>query len=400
MLGKKIILGVCGSIAAYKAAFLVRLLIKEGAEVQVIMTDAAQDFITPLTLATLSKRPVLSAFSADSAQGQWNNHVELGLWADAMLVAPISAHTLAKFAQGHCNDLLTAIYLSARCPVWVAPAMDLDMYQHPSVVNNLRTLQQAGNYVIDAEDGELASGLSGIGRLAEPEQIVRTLHAHFENQTVLAGKNVLITAGPTQEFIDPVRFLTNASSGKMGYALATEAAKRGAEVTLISGPTALSIHHPNIRKVAVTTAQEMLEAAQNHFSEADVVIFAAAVADYTPQTKHSQKLKKKSSMLTLTLEKTADIALTLGKQKQPHQLLVGFALETQNEESNAFAKLEKKNLDIIVLNSLNDHGAGFGYDTNRISILDRQNKTPRPFGLKDKSAVAVDIWNYIGHYEA
>nr|WKN37096.1 bifunctional phosphopantothenoylcysteine decarboxylase/phosphopantothenate--cysteine ligase CoaBC [Tunicatimonas sp. TK19036] len=400
MQGKKIILGVCGSIAAYKAAFLVRLLIKEGAEVQVIMTDAAKDFITPLTLATLSKRPVLSQFSTDLSQGQWNNHVELGLWADAMVIAPISAHTLAKFAHGHCNDLLTATYLSARCPVWVAPAMDLDMYQHPSVANNIRLLQQAGNYVIDAEEGELASGLSGVGRLAEPEHIVHTLRSHFENQKTLQGKKVLITAGPTQEFIDPVRFLTNASSGKMGYAIATEAAARGAEVTLISGPTAQILHHPNIRKVPVITAREMLEAAQNHFSEADITIFAAAVADYTPQTKHSQKLKKKSNSLTLALEKTADIALTLGQQKKSHQLLIGFALETQDEESNALAKLEKKNLDIIVLNSLNDRGAGFGYDTNQITILDRQRKKPQHFTLKDKSAVAKDIWNYISDYEA
>ena len=399
MQGKKIILGVCGSIAAYKAAFLVRLLVKAGAEVQVIMTEAARDFITPLTLGTLSKRPVLSQFSADLSQGQWNNHVELGLWADAIVVAPISAHTLARFAQGLCNDLLTATYLSARCPVWLAPAMDLDMYQHPSVTANLQTLQQIGNHIIDAEEGELASGLSGMGRLAEPEHILQILADFFEGETLLKGKKVLITAGPTQEAIDPVRYLTNASSGKMGYALAEEAAAHGAEVTLVSGPTALAIHHPNIHKISVLTAREMLEAAQNYFNQTDIAIFAAAVSDYAPQEKHSQKLKKKSSTLTLTLEKTPDIALTLGKQKKTHQLLIGFALETQNEEINALEKLEKKNLDIIVLNSLNDPGAGFGYDTNRISIIDRHNKTPQHFALKNKSVVAKDIWNYINQYE-
>ena len=397
---KKIILGVCGSIAAYKAAFLVRLLVKEGAEVQVIMTRAAQDFITPLTLATLSKRPVLSRFSDDLSSGQWNNHVDLGLWADAIVVAPASANTLAKFANGHCNDLLTAVYLSARCPVWVAPAMDLDMYQHPSVQKNINTLQSTGNHIIDAEDGELASGLSGIGRLAEPEHIIETLSAYFHYSHSLNGKQILITAGPTQEPIDPVRYLTNASSGKMGYAIAIEAAERGAQVSLVSGPTSLNIDHPKIELHSVTTTQEMLDATEGSFNKADIVVFAAAVADYAPIEKHDQKIKKKTSKLTLSLAKTPDIALTLGKKKQPDQLLVGFALETQNELEQAYQKLEKKKLDIIVLNSLNDQGAGFGYDTNQITILSRKEKDPVRFSLKDKKQVAKDIWNFIDAYDA
>ncbi len=397
---KKIILGVCGSIAAYKAAFLVRLLVKEGAEVQVIMTRAAQDFITPLTLATLSKRPVLTEFSSDLSIGQWNNHVDLGLWADAILVAPASAHTLSKFANGHCNDLLTAVYLSARCPVWVAPAMDLDMYQHPSVQKNIETLKAAGNYVLDAEDGELASGLSGVGRLAEPEHIVNTLADYFHQTFPLKGKQVLITAGPTQEPIDPVRYLTNASSGKMGYAIASEAADRGAKVILVSGPTSLSIDHTQIELHSVTTAQQMLDATQISFNQADIVVFAAAVADYAPTEKHDHKIKKKTNKLTLALAKTPDIAQTLGKKKRPDQILVGFALETHNELEQAYVKLEKKNLDIVVLNSLKDPGAGFGYDTNRITILSRRDKNPKSFSLKDKKQVAKDIWNFIEAYNA
>lgn len=396
---KKIILGICGSIAAYKAAFLVRMLVKEGAEVQVIMTQAAQDFITPLTLATLSKRPVLSQFSSDLSTGQWNNHVELGLWADLILVAPASAHTLAKFATGHCNDLLTAVYLSARCPVWVAPAMDLDMYQHPSVQANIDILKKAGNRIIDAEEGELASGLSGVGRLAEPEHIINQLHTFFGSALALKGKKVLITAGPTQESIDPVRYLTNASSGKMGYALAIEAAQRGATVELISGPTSLSINHPLVNLTPITTTVEMLEASEKYFSQTDIAVFAAAVADYSPKKKHSQKIKKKTSTLSLELEKTPDIALTLGKEKRPDQLLVGFALETQNELEHARAKMKKKNLDIIVLNSLNDPGAGFGYDTNQITILSQRDQEVISFTLKDKSEVAQDIWNFINEYE-
>ncbi|MGD1893562.1 MAG: bifunctional phosphopantothenoylcysteine decarboxylase/phosphopantothenate--cysteine ligase CoaBC [Cyclobacteriaceae bacterium] len=396
---KKIILGVCGSIAAYKAAFLVRLLVKEGAEVQVIMTQAAQDFITPLTLATLSKRPVLSEFSSNLTTGQWNNHVDLGLWADAIMIAPASAHTLSKLANGHCHDLLTAVYLSARCPVWVAPAMDLDMYQHPSVQNNINTLKSVGNYVIDAEDGELASGLSGVGRLAEPEHIVTTLSEHFQKRLSLEGKQVLITAGPTQEPIDPVRYLTNASSGKMGYAIALEAVERGATVTLVSGPTSLQISHPQLEVHSVTTAHEMMDAADEMFQQADIAVFAAAVSDYAPAKKEDQKIKKKTNKLTLSLVKTPDIAQTLGNKKRPDQVLVGFALETHNELEQANVKLEKKNLDIVVLNSLNDPGAGFSYDTNQITIVSRKDTTPISYLLNDKTEVAKAIWNYIEDYE-
>ncbi len=397
--GKKIILGVCGSIAAYKAAFLVRLLVKEKAEVQVIMTKAAQEFITPLTLATLSKRPVLSQFSPDLSTGQWNNHVDLGLWADLLLIAPISAHTLAKFASGHCDDLLTAVYLSARCPVWVAPAMDLDMYQHPSVQTNLKKLTSYGNTIVDAEEGELASGLSGVGRLAEPEHIIQKLSAFFEHSQSLQGKKVLITAGPTQEPIDPVRYLTNASSGKMGYALADEAAQRGAQVELISGPVSLEINHSAITVTSVTTAEEMIEAAQERFSKTNISIFAAAVSDYAPTQKYSQKIKKKDDTLTLTLRKNPDIAQTLGKRKTEGQILIGFALETNNEITHAYQKLKKKNLDIVVLNSLNDAGAGFGHDTNQVSLLNRKNTDILKFNLKDKADVARDIWNFIEQYE-
>ncbi len=397
--GKKIILGICGSIAAYKAAFLVRLLIKEKAEVQVIMTDVAQDFITPLTLATLSKRPVLSQFSSDLSTGQWNNHVGLGLWADLMLVAPISAHTLAKFASGHCDDLLSAIYLSARCPVWVAPAMDLDMYQHPSVQANLNNLSTYGNTIIDAEEGELASGLSGVGRLAEPEHILQKLSNFFERSQSLQGKKVLITAGPTQEPLDPVRYLTNASSGKMGYALANEAAQRGATVQVVSGPVTLTLNHPAVHTTQVTTAEEMLAASQKQFSETDIAIFAAAVSDYAPAQKHSQKIKKKDETLTLTLKKNPDIAYTLGQQKRKEQILVGFALETNDELNHARGKLEKKNLDIVVLNSLNDAGAGFGHNTNQVSLLNSKNSEVLKFDLKDKTDVAQDIWNFIEEYK-
>ncbi|MEM6842857.1 MAG: bifunctional phosphopantothenoylcysteine decarboxylase/phosphopantothenate--cysteine ligase CoaBC [Bacteroidota bacterium] len=396
--GKKIILGICGSIAAYKAAFLVRLLVKEGAEVQVVMTEAAQDFITPLTLATLSKRPVLSRFSSDLSTGQWNNHVDLGLWADLILVAPASAHSIAKFATGYCNDLLTAVYLSARCPVWIAPAMDLDMYQHPSVQTNLRKLADYGNIIIDAEEGELASGLSGVGRLAEPEHIIQQLTDFFAPAQSLLGKKVLITAGPTQEPLDPVRYLTNASSGKMGYALAKEAAQRGAMVHLVSGPVAISFTHPSVTISLVTTAEEMLQASQAQFTEIDIAVFAAAVSDYAPAEKHSQKIKKKDDTLTLTLKKNPDIAQTLGQQKKVGQILVGFALETNDELTHARNKLEKKNLDIVVLNSMNDAGAGFGHDTNQISLLNRKNSDVLTFDLKAKADVARDIWNYIEQY--
>ncbi len=393
--GKKILVGVTGSIAAYKVAWLVRGLVKVGAEVQVIMTQGAQQFITPLTLATLSKRPVLTDLVADVSQGTWNNHVELGLWADAFLIAPATAHSLAKLATGLADDLLTAVYLSARCPVLVAPAMDLDMYQHPTTQHNLQTLRSYGNRVLDAQTGELASGLSGVGRMMEPEDLVEALDQLFQTKNSLTGKQVLITAGPTHEPIDPVRYLSNASSGKMGYALAEEAAYRGADVQLISGPTVLTIDHPNVQIVPVRTAREMYEAAQSVFPTTDLAIFAAAVADYTPQQAASQKIKKADDTLPLTLTKTVDIAQTLGGQKQTRQRTVGFALETENELEHAIAKLKNKHLDMIVLNSLNDPGAGFGHDTNQITILTQNTPEAITFPLKDKRAVATDIFDTI-----
>ena len=380
-----------GSIAAYKAAFLVRGLIKAGAEVQVVMTPSAADFITPLTLATLSQRPVLTDFVANPAQGTWNNHVELGLWADALVIAPSSARTLSKLAQGLCDDLLSAVYLSARCPVFCAPAMDLDMYRHPSTQRNLQWLREAGDIIIDAEVGELASGLSGQGRMAEPEHIIDRLARYFQTEQPLAGKKVLLTAGPTHEAIDPVRFISNASSGKMGYALAEALALQGASVYLVSGPTTLSAHHPNITVASVRSAQEMYEASEAYFAQTDLAIFAAAVSDYAPEEVYAQKLKKQQDTLTITLRKTPDIAALLGKRKQPNQRTIGFALETENAVENAQVKLDKKNLDMVVLNSLNDTGAGFGHDTNQITILRRNTPDILSFPLKPKTAVAADI---------
>ncbi len=384
-------MGICGSIAAYKAAMLVRLLIKSGAEVQVIMTEAAKTFIAPLTLATLSGKPVLTSFVSDVQSGTWNNHVALGLWADALVVAPASANTLARMAIGLSDDLLTVTYLSARCPVWVAPAMDLDMYQHMTTQRNLEQLRSAGNFIIDAEQGELASGLYGAGRMAEPETIVAHLNHYFQHDKLLQGKKVLITAGPTQEAIDPVRFISNASSGKMGYALAEAMADYGAEIQLISGPVFLKPQHPGIHVTHVVNAKEMLEASQKHFSGSDIAIFAAAVSDYTPKTKYDQKLKKTTSELTLVLEKNPDIASILAGKKRSDQFVAGFALETQHELDHAQQKLKAKNLDMIVLNSLNDQGAGFGYDTNKVRLLFRDNTEVREFALKDKQAVAYDI---------
>lgn len=383
-------LGVSGSIAAYKAAMLVRLLVKSGAEVQVVMTKAAREFITPLTLATLSKKPVLSSFTADFDAGTWNNHVEAGLWADLLLIAPASAHTLSRFAQGHCDDLLTAIYLSARCPVMLAPAMDLDMYRHPSTRANIEKLRAYGNQIIAAESGELASGLSGEGRMAEPDNILEQVSAFFNTDLALRGKKVLLTAGPTREAIDPVRYITNASSGKMGYALAEELARQGAEVQLISGPTHLSPSHPNIQLLPVNSAEEMYQAADARFRDCHIAIFAAAVSDYTPKIKHQHKLKKQDDELNLEMIKTTDIAQRLGQQKG-WQFMVGFALETQNEESNARKKLTSKNLDMVVLNSLKDEGAGFGHDTNRVKIFLKGAQEPLTFTLKSKKEVARDI---------
>ncbi len=387
---KKIILGVCGSIAAYKAALLIRLLIKEGAEVQVIMTASASEFISPLTLATLSKKPVLLDYF-DRTSGQWNNHVELGLWADLMLIAPASANTLAKLANGLCDNLLSATYLSARCPVLLAPAMDLDMYRHPSTLSNLNRLQQYGNHIIEAEHGELASGLEGQGRLAEPEHIVNYVNTFIDKPQRLNGKKVLLTAGPTFEPIDPVRFIGNHSSGKMGFALAQALVAEGASVDLVCGPTQVAPpQHAQINTVKVTTAQQMYEQCIALYPAADIAIMAAAVADYTPAEVASQKIKKKENDMAIQLVKTVDIAMELGKQKRQGQVLVGFALETQDERKHALQKLEKKNLDMIVLNSLNDAGAGFKHDTNKVTILDRYNNL-QEFELKSKEAVARDI---------
>lgn len=394
--GKRILLGVTGSISAYKSALLVRLFVKAGAEVQVIMTDSAQQFITPLTLATLSKRPVLSAFvntrSDRPGDGSWNNHVELGLWADAFVIAPASANTLARCATGLCTDLLAATYLSARCPVFFAPAMDVDMYHHPTTVENLRRLESFGNHVIQAEHGELASGLVGEGRLAEPETILEKLTTFWAvtPEQALSGKQVLITAGPTQEPIDPVRYISNHSTGKMGYALAKAFSDVGAAVTLVSGPTALSLPDPSVHRIDVHTAQDMFEATQNAFPGADIVVLSAAVADYTPAHPADRKLKKKEAFFSLDLTKTIDIAATIGARKQPGQLMMGFALETDDERENALKKLYAKNLDWIVLNSLRDSGAGFGHDTNKITVIDRDEQI-HEFPLKSKQEVARDL---------
>ncbi len=387
--GKKIIIGVSGSIAAYKSALLIRLLIKNGCEVQVIMTDAAHEFITALTLATLSKKPVLTAFN-NKDDGTWNNHVKLGLWADAFIIAPATARTISKCSTGNCDDLLTATYLSARCPVFIAPAMDLDMYHHGSTVRNTQTLLDFGNIIIRSEYGELASGLTGDGRMAEPETIVSALVKHFSRAPVAVSKKVLITAGPTVEAIDPVRFISNRSSGKMGYAIARAFSNAGADVTLISGPTDLHVQDDSIKVVKVESAQEMLDETRAYFMESDLVIYAAAVADYTPKHISNQKIKKQGSEMQLELTKTIDIAATLGKEKKSDQLMIGFALETENEMEYAIAKLERKNLDYIILNSLNDPGAGFAHDTNKITVIDK-NKEAIRFPLKSKDEVAQDI---------
>ncbi|MBS7566929.1 bifunctional phosphopantothenoylcysteine decarboxylase/phosphopantothenate--cysteine ligase CoaBC [Mucilaginibacter sp. Bleaf8] len=391
--GKKIVLGVCGSIAAYKAASLVRLLVKAGAKVQVVMTADAVNFITPLTLATLSKKPALVNYF-EPATGQWNNHVELGLWADAMLIAPASANTLAKMATGQCDNLLLATYLSAKCPVYFAPAMDLDMWKHPATVNNVQKLQSYGNVLIQPGTGELASGLHGEGRMAEPEEIVQFLTNQLSGNLPLTGRKVLVTAGPTYEAIDPVRFIGNHSSGKMGFAIADRLAVLGAEVTLVTGPTSQTNNQPGIKRVDVTSASEMLEACLMYFETADACVMSAAVADYTPVTVAPQKIKKQDQEFKIELKKTTDILRTLGERKRKNQLLVGFALETQNEEENAIEKIRKKNLDFIVLNSLNDQGAGFKTDTNKITIID-QHLQKTTFDLKSKADTAADICNKI-----
>lgn len=391
--GKKILLGVCGSIAAYKSALLIRLLIKEGAEVKVIMTKAASHFITPLTLSTLSKNPVLLDFFKEES-GEWHSHVELGLWADLFLIAPLSANTTASFAHGICNNLITAVYLSARCPVMIAPAMDVDMFQHPATQQNVKKLQSFGNHVLESAYGELASGLTGEGRMLEPEQILAEVKKFFKQDQPLAGIKALVTAGPTHEAIDPVRYLGNHSSGKMGFALAEQLACAGAEVTLISGPTHLATNHAGIDLLKVTSADEMFAKCQQIFPQVQLSIFAAAVADYKPAHQFKQKLKKGMDNLEIALHKNVDIAATLGESKKEGQINVGFALETENELDNAYLKLKKKNFDLIVLNSLRDAGAGFAHDTNKIKIIDKDNKI-KDFELKDKYNVAKDIVNEI-----
>ncbi|MBT6745870.1 MAG: bifunctional phosphopantothenoylcysteine decarboxylase/phosphopantothenate--cysteine ligase CoaBC [Flavobacteriales bacterium] len=389
--GKKVLIGVTGSIAAYKVATLIRFLVRKKAFVKVIMTEDAKEFITPLTLATLSKNPVHYLFTDDKESGEWNNHIDLGLWADVFIIAPATANTLFKIANGHCDNLLMATYLSAKCPVYIAPAMDLDMYKHSSTKENIDKIVEFGNRLINPEHGELASGLVGEGRMAEPEQIVEVLETHFESNVPLKGKKILISAGPTHEAIDPVRFIGNHSSGKMGFAIAEEAAVLGAEVELICGPTSITLDIAGVTVVNVTSAQEMYDACVKRYATADVAIMAAAVADYRPKNVADKKIKKENQTneLVIELEKTPDILKSLGEQKH-HQLLVGFALETDNEEANAKLKMEKKNLDFIILNSLRDKGAGFSTDTNRITILDKHNNILN-FELKSKQKVALDI---------
>lgn len=391
--GKKIVLGVSGSIAAYKSAVLVRLLVKEGAEVKVIMTPSAHDFITPLTLSTLSKNPVLTQFAKDDT-GQWNNHVDLGLWADAVVIAPASANTLAKMANGICDNLLLAVYLSARCPVFFAPAMDLDMLQHPATKSNLERLRSFGNHLIDPGFGELASGLVGNGRMAEPEEIRDHLNVFFSKGKKLSGKKVLVTAGPTYEAIDPVRFIGNHSSGKMGFAIAEALAQEGASVNLVSGPTHQHTQNANINVISVMSAEDMYKRCNELFPNTDIAVLSAAVADYKPKHVADQKIKKKDEDISLELVKTHDIAASLGKLKHNGQIIVGFALETEKEKANALKKLEAKNFDLIVLNSLNDKGAGFSHDTNKVTIISKDQKE-RSFELKTKKEVAHDIVNAI-----
>ncbi|MBX7094270.1 MAG: bifunctional phosphopantothenoylcysteine decarboxylase/phosphopantothenate--cysteine ligase CoaBC [Flavobacteriales bacterium] len=391
--GKKILIGVTGSIAAYKTAHLVRLLVKAGAEVRVLMTPAACDFISPLTLGTLSKHPVSVHMVSNADQGTWTNHVEMGMWADLLVVAPASANTIGKMANGICDNLLLAVYLSAKCPVMIAPAMDLDMYRHPSVKLNLSRLKEYGNNVLQAENGELASGLIGEGRMPEPENIFAAIEQQFSKKKKLSGKRILITAGPTHEAIDPVRFIGNSSSGKMGIAIAELAASWGAEVHLVCGPSFVesssAVHRINVRFAA-----EMYKEVNRLFPSSDVAILSAAVADYRPKSVAGKKIKKADAVLNIELEPTADILKSLGEKKKKNQFLVGFALETDHEIENAKKKIKSKNLDLIVLNSLNDKGAGFGYDTNKITLIDRNNKMVR-FELKSKQEVAADILNAI-----
>jgi len=387
--GRKILIGISGSIAAYKIATLTRLFVKAGAQVKVVMTPAAHDFVTPVTLATLSKNPVNTAFVKNNA-GEWTNHVELGLWADIFLIAPASANTIAKMAHGICDNLLLATYLSARCPVMFAPAMDLDMLAHTATQKNIAILQGFGNKLIEPNSGELASGLEGKGRMAEPEEIFQGINSFFNKQQLLKGKTVLITAGPTYEHIDPVRFIGNHSSGKMGFAIADAMAAHGAKVLLVAGPSSQQAKNTHITRINVTSAAEMFEECMKVYSKTEIAILCAAVADYAPVQVSTSKIKKAGNVLNIELHKTKDILKELGKLKRKKQLLIGFALETDNEEANALKKMKEKNLDFIVLNSLNDKGAGFGFDTNQISIL-HSNGTKKSFGLKPKKDVAQDI---------
>ena len=392
--GKNILLGISAGIAAYKTASLVRLFIKAGANVKVVMTPASKDFITPLTLSTLSKHPVYSSFTnEDDDNAVWNNHVDLGLWTDVFVIAPATANTLSKMVNGTSDNLLLATYLSAKCPVYFAPAMDLDMYKHPSTINSFNALKAFGNIMIPATSGELASGLVGEGRMAEPEDIVAFIENDILEKLPLKGKKVLITAGPTYEAIDPVRFIGNHSSGKMGFEIAKAAANLGAEVTLVTGPTHQKVSHALIQIIPVTSAQDMYESVHRYFKDVDVAILSAAVADFKPKEVASQKIKKNQSTLTLELEKTKDILASLGAIKK-NQYLVGFALETNDELKNAKGKLKRKNLNLIVLNSLNDKGAGFKSDTNKVTFID-DKETITAFKLKSKAEVAKDLLNKI-----
>ncbi|MGX7666169.1 bifunctional phosphopantothenoylcysteine decarboxylase/phosphopantothenate--cysteine ligase CoaBC [Flavobacterium pedocola] len=406
--GKKILLGVSGGIAAYKSAILVRLLIKAGAQVKVIMTPASKDFVTPLTLSTLSKNPVYSSFFNEEddpshkgeqakQNAEWNNHVDFALWADLMLIAPATANTLSKMANGNCDNLLIATYLSAKCPVYFAPAMDLDMYKHPSTLASFKALHEFGNIIIPAESGELASGLSGEGRMAEPENIVAFLEKDLESKLPLKGKKILVTAGPTYEAIDPVRFIGNHSTGKMGFDIAKAAADMGAEVILVTGPTHLQLKHALVKIERVTSAEQMYQVCHQYFNDVDAAVAAAAVADYRPKNVASEKIKKNDPTFTIELEKTKDVLASLGEIKK-NQFLIGFALETENEIEHAKLKIQKKNLDLIVLNSLKDEGAGFGKPTNKVTFIDR-NFVIEPMDLKSKEEVAQDIVKkIIGHY--
>ena len=390
--GKKIVLGITGSIAAYKACLLIRGLIKQGAEVQVVITPAGKEFITPITLSALTSKPVISEFFSQR-DGTWHSHVDLGLWADAMIIAPATASTIGKMAHGIADNMLITTYLSMKAPVFVAPAMDLDMYAHPTTQNNLALLKSYGNHIIEPGEGFLASHLVGKGRMEEPENIIIAIKKFFSDKeksfSPLDGKKVLITAGPTYEKIDPVRFIGNYSSGKMGYALAEECARRGAKVTLISGPVEMKCNHPNIQRIDVESAEEMYNAAMTHYPACDAGILCAAVADFTPEVKAEQKIKREGDDLVIRLKPTQDIAASLGKTKCEGQLLVGFALETTNELAHAQGKLERKNFDFIVLNSLNDQGAGFRHDTNKITIV--SEKEVKEYPLKPKAEVAIDI---------